>query len=67
MKHKKINKRLSLKKTTISNLNRDEMKRVFGGDSNPCAFTPGCPPSVGCPVTVVSCPCSTSTIVTVAN
>jgi natural product precursor len=67
MKHKEFNKKLSLRKTTISNLNRDEMNRVFGGDSNPCAFTPGCPPSVGCPISGASCPCPSTTTVTIAN
>jgi hypothetical protein len=73
MKHKKLNKRLSLRKTTISNLNRYEMNKVFGGDfegdSNPCVFTPACPPTSGCPVTGDSvCICgSTTTTVTAAG
>jgi len=73
MKHKEFNKRLSFRKTTISNLNRNEMNQVFGGDfvgnSNPCVFTPGCPPTSGCPVTGNSvCVCgSTTTTVTAAG
>jgi natural product precursor len=74
MKHKEFNKRLSFRKTTISNLNRNEMNQVFGGDfvgnSNPCVFTPACPPTTGCPATVVSvcmCPSTTTTTVTAAG
>jgi hypothetical protein len=73
MKHKKLNQRLSLRKTTISNLNHYEMNKAFGGsvdaDSNPCAFTPACPPTTGCPATGNSvCWCgSTTTTVTAAG
>jgi natural product precursor len=72
--YKELNKRLSLRKTTISNLNSYEMDRVFGGNfdanSNPCVFTPACPPTTGCPITGGGnsvCICGSTTTVTVGG
>lgn len=62
MKSKKFNRKLMLNKKTVANLNTNEMNGVLGGGGqdddyltnscNPCAFTPGCPESVGCPQVV---------------
>lgn len=39
MKTKKILKKLSVKKTTIANLDRHQMGGVIGGESRPCVET----------------------------
>lgn len=58
---KNFNKKLSLKKQTISNLGGGQMGLVKGGnipDSDPCADTRICPTSVGivCEITCPACP-----------
>jgi len=62
MKSRNFSKKLSLNKTTIVHLNVYDLKNVHGGDSNPCAFTPDCPPTTGCPLSD-ECP-TTGRIVT---
>ncbi len=60
MKTKKIMQKLTLNKTTVTNLNMQQMNAIQGGYavdpitpdcSNPCVLTPACAPTEGCPIT----------------
>jgi hypothetical protein len=42
MKTKKMSKKLSLNKLTITNIGNEEMQAVEGGDSWTCSFTYSC-------------------------
>jgi hypothetical protein len=55
MKSRHFRSKLQLNKKTIAHLNRRALQQVYGGDSNPCVFTPDCPPTTGCPQTP-NCP-----------
>ncbi len=49
MKKKVLGKKMILKKTTVSNLNREEQNQVNGGGSSPNTQCGDTLPLIGCP------------------
>ncbi len=56
MKTKKLNKKLSLKKMTVSNLNGDAMTGIKGGISGTNTEPPYCDTEITCGVTICDYP-----------
>lgn len=59
MKQKKLNKKLSLTKSTIANLGNDPMSRILGGATEPLSCVQIClpetDPEIGCRQTQEPC------------